>query len=72
MSSSINPNDATRPTIQFHHYQYAAKCTIHGVLPLDEKTCGACCEQTEDKKKREKVHKGRHLTLLLRQIGVFT
>jgi hypothetical protein len=70
LESSIDPDDAARPLILFHHYQYATKCTTHGVLPLDAKTCGAC-EQTEDKKKSGKVQKRRHLTLLSRKVGVF-
>jgi hypothetical protein len=45
LESSIDPDHAASPSIRFHHYQYTTKCTTHGVLPLDAKTCGAC-EQT--------------------------
>jgi hypothetical protein len=71
LKSSIDPGDAASPPIKFHHYQFATKCAIHdGVLLLDTKTGGAC-EQTEDEKKRGKVRKQQHLTLLSQPIGVF-
>jgi hypothetical protein len=70
LESSIDPDDAASPSIQFHHYQFATKCTIHGVLPLDAKTCGLC-EQIGDEKKRGRVGKRRHLILLSQPIGVF-
>jgi hypothetical protein len=71
IQSSIDPDNAASPTIRFHHYQYPTKCTIHGVLPLDEKRCNACEQKEKIKKKIGKVQKRRHLTLLSRKVGVF-
>ena len=58
------------PTITFHHYCNATKCTKHGNLTLNAKTCGTCEELPEGRKKG-KTCTCKHLTLLTRPIRVF-
>jgi hypothetical protein len=58
------------PSIQFHNYVPATKCSLHGGLELKASVCENCEHLTEGKKK-SKISTRKYLTFLTRPIGVF-
>jgi hypothetical protein len=62
--------DDQAPTIRFHRYCNATKCSVHGDLAVNTKTCQKC-EELPANVKKGKVRTRKHLTLLTRSIGTF-
>ena len=63
-------DDDEAPTIRFHRYCNATKCSIHGDLVLSTTTCQKC-EELPANARKGKVRTRKHLTLLTRSIGAF-
>lgn len=62
---------ANAALIRFQVYQSFTKCSKHGVLKLNAKTCAVCEQDDESRKKKGKIRTRKHLTSLTRPIGEF-
>lgn len=62
--------DEDAPTIRFHYYCKATKCSKHGDLELGSTSCDLCLNISATKK-RGKVRTRKYLTLLTKPVGVF-
>ena len=62
--------DESTPTIQFHYYCKATKCSKHGDLELGSTSCDLCLNISATKK-RGKIRTRKYLTLLTKPVGVF-
>jgi hypothetical protein len=62
--------DENAPIIRFHHYRKATKCSKHGDLELNAKSCPSC-DMIEKITAKGKIRTRKYLTLLTRPIGTF-
>jgi hypothetical protein len=62
--------DENAPTIRFHYYCKATKCSKHGDLVLGTTSCDLCSNMGETSTKG-KVRTRKYLTLLTKPVGIF-
>jgi hypothetical protein len=62
--------DENAPSIRFHHYRKATKCSKHGDLELNAKYCPSC-DAIAEVPRKGKIRTRKYLTLLTRSVGTF-